>query len=388
MKKRTFVLLSFLGLSLAAFSLNAQEKIRTAHYEITVENGAKIAGELLAKEMELRFEVYNRLFRFDPETLAVPLRVRLFTDRVAYDDYVTARLGSSRTGAVYLHYHNAEKRELVFLRGLEEDRPILAHQAFVQFLRAFVPNPPTWIREGFAIYFNTLKFNPGDETLSYEENLAWLESVKDLSKTRPALQDIISADLEDGQKPRDFQIFSWAVVSFFLNNGRDDYFRTLVECFMSLSPAASVEENTRAVKAHINRWNNQETMEKDYLAYLEARKTFAELMEQGRGAYAAGDPMTAELAFMSAMDQKPSNYAPWYYLGLVLYDEKNYAMAEEYYKKSLEFGADEAFVFYALGLNSISAGRNDEAAVWLEKAAAADPGRYKTRAGDLIRRLK
>jgi hypothetical protein len=391
MKKKGFVFLS-LGLSclflVAAARLDGQEKVQTAHYEIVVENGARLAGNLLAKELELRFDVYNRLFRFDPSRLAGPLKVRLFTDQIGYDDYVTARLGTAKTGAVYLHYNNAERRELVIIRGREEDRVILAHQAFIQFLRAFVPNPPSWIREGFAIYFNTLKFNPQEETLGYEENLAWLEAVKKAPGNRPSLQAVIGADLEDSPEIPQLQIFSWAVVSFLLNNGRDDYFRTLTECFMTLSPTAPTRENALAVRRHITLWNDPDVMERDYLSYLEARKTFAELMEEGRGAYGAGDLLAAELAFMSALDQKPSHYAPWYYLGLILYDEENYAMAEEYYRKSLEFGANEALVSYALGLNAISAGRNDDAAAWLEKASAADPARYKTRAADLLRRLK
>jgi tetratricopeptide (TPR) repeat protein len=392
MKKKVFIFAAALALFFTVFApdarLDAQEKLRTAHYEIAVENRARLAGNLLAKEMELRFDVYNRLFRFDPAGLAAPLKVRLFTDQIDYDDYVTARLGTTKTGAVYLHYNNAERRELVILRGREEDRAILAHQAFVQFLRAFVPNPPSWIREGFAIYFNTLKFNPEEETLSYEENLAWLESVKKASKDKPSLLAVIGADLEDSPEIPRLQIFSWSVVSFFLNNGRDDYFRTLTECFRILSPAASARENALAVRKHITLWNDPDAMEKDYLSYMEARKTFAELMEEGRTAYGAGDLLAAELAFMSALDQKPSHYAPWYYLGLILYDEKNYPMAEEYYMKSLEFGADEALVSYALGLNAILAGRNDDAVVWLEKASAADPARYKTRAADLMRRLK
>jgi tetratricopeptide (TPR) repeat protein len=389
MKKQVFVLLSVAALSLTAFPLNAQDKVQTAHYEIAVENGAGIAAELLAKELELRFDVYNRLFRFDPSTLSVPLRVRLFTDETGYRDYAAARLGAPKSGAVYLHYANAGSRELVILRGKEEARPILAHQAFVQFLRAFVPNPPSWIREGFAIYFNTLEFDPGEEALRYEENLAWLESVKKAPEPRPSLLEVVSADLEGGpENLQEFQIFSWSVVSFLLNNGRDDYFRTLTECFMTLSPGASARENALAVRRHITLWNDPEAMQRDYLSYLEARKTFGELIEQGRASYAAGDPMTAELAFMGALDQKPSHYAPWYYLGLILYDEKNHPMAEEYYKKSLELGADEALVSYALGLNAISAGRGADAIVWLEKASAADPVRYKTRAADLIRRLR
>jgi tetratricopeptide (TPR) repeat protein len=388
MKKRIFIFAAALGLCVTAFSLGAQEMVRTAHYEIAVENGARLAGDLLAKELELRFDVYNRLFRFDPSALPLPLKVRLFTDQVGYNDYVAARLGTAQAGAVYLHYRSAERRELVILRGREEDRVILAHQAFIQFLRAFVPNPPSWVREGFAIYFNTLKFNPDEATLSYEENLAWLESVKKASNDRPSLRAVIAADLEGSPEIPQLQIFSWSVVSFFLNNGRDDYFRTLTECFMTLSPTAPVRENALAVQKHITLWNDPETMERDYRAYLEARKTFTELMEEGRVSYGAGDLLAAELAFMGALDQKPSHYAPWYYLGLILYDEKDHSMAEEYYRKSLEYGADEALVSYALGLNAVSAGRNGDAAVWLEKASEADPARYKTKAADLIRRLK
>jgi tetratricopeptide (TPR) repeat protein len=389
MKKRALILLSALGLSLGVFPLGAQDKVRTEHYEIAAENGAGPAADLLSKELELRFAVYNRLFRFDPAALAAPLKARVFADRAGYDGYVTARLGTAGAGAVYLHYSDAARRELVVFGDREENQAALAYQAFIQFLRAFVANPPSWIREGFAVYFSTLKFNPREEDLSYEENLAWLESVKNARAERPSLQAVISADLEENpERPQDLRIFSWSVVSFFLNNGRDDYFRTLTECFMTLSPSAPAKENALAVRDRINLWNDPRIMEEDYRSYLEARKTFAEFMEEGRRAYAAGETEAAEQAFMGALEQRPSHYAPWYYLGLLLYDQKDHSAAEAYYQKSLECGADQAFVSYALGLNAISAGRNGDAAVWLEKAAQEDPSRYKTRVADLMGRLK
>jgi tetratricopeptide (TPR) repeat protein len=383
MKKHTVFLFLFAAF---AVSLYAQETVRTAHYEIAVENNARTAVELLAKELELRFDVYNRLFRFDPETLSSPLRVRLFTDQPGYDAYVSSRLESTRPGAVYLHYNYAERRELVVLRGRQEESSILPQQAFVQVLRAFIPNPPSWIREGFAIYFSTLIFDPAEGKLSYEENLAWLEMVKNAGRYRPSVQAVINSDI-DGTSFSDHQIFAWSVVSFLLNNGRDDYFRTLTDCFMALSPAASVTENALAVQKRIKLWNDPDALEKDYRAYLEARKTFTELMEEGRGAYASGDPMEAELAFLGAMNQRPAHYAPWYYLGLLYYEEKNFRLAENYYLQSLQYGADEALVSYALGLNAFSAGRGDDAVIWLAKAAAADPARYKTKTADLLRRL-
>jgi hypothetical protein len=133
--------------------------LNIAHYALSAEAGAESSLPSLAKELGLRFEVYNSLFRFNPATLSSPMKVRVFADKDAYTSYVNARLGTTRPGAVYLHYSNSERRELVIHWGSPEEAYMLAHQAFIQFFRAFVPNPPTWMREGFAIYFNTLRFD-------------------------------------------------------------------------------------------------------------------------------------------------------------------------------------------------------------------------------------
>jgi tetratricopeptide (TPR) repeat protein len=372
----------------AGYAQSAEPAVlRTAHYEITAEGNARSAADVLGRELELRFDTFNRLFRFDPAQLAAPLKVRVFIDRGLYDGYVSARLGQTRAGAVYFHYNQAERRELVVLRGSPEEASMLPHQAFVQFLRGFISNPPAWMREGFAIYFSGLKFDPAAAALSYEENLSWLETVKALGKTAPPVKTILEADASVSSLPQNFQICSWALSSFFLNSGKGDYFRTLTDSFMVLSDGAAAVVNSDAVLRRMSRWTDFDVLERDYKSYLDSRKTFAELMDDGRGAYAARNPVTAEICFLSALEQRPRHYAPYYYLGLIYYEEKSYDMAEEYYRSSLEYGADEALVSYALGLNAASAGRNADAVSWLRKAAAADPARYQTRAEELIGRL-
>ncbi|GHU65777.1 hypothetical protein FACS189447_05350 [Spirochaetia bacterium] len=375
----------FLFLSLIVL-FPAFSQLLTSHYEIAVEEGAESAALSLSTELELRFDVYNRLFRFNPGALSSPLKVRVFVDKAAYDSYVTARVGQSRPGAVYLHYNQSERRELLVCRGSPEESSMLGHQAFTQFLRGFVANPPAWIREGFGIYFSGLKFDPAAGALTYEENLAFLEPVKNLGKSAPDLQAIMQAD--SGNVPANFQICSWALVSFFLNNGKEDYFRTLVESFLLLSPNATAFDNSQIVVNRMGLWIAPDAMAADYLSYLNARRTFTELMEDGRKAYNAHDAMTAELCFLGALDQKPTHYAPYYYLGLIYYEEKSYDMADEFYQSSLKYGADEALVSYALGVNAVSAGRNADAVTWLQRAASVDPGRYKTRTEELINRLK
>jgi tetratricopeptide (TPR) repeat protein len=387
-KKIVLVLAAACIAGTAGFAQSAEiPALKTAHYGIIAEGNAQGAANSLARELELRFDAFNRLFRFNAEDLAAPLQVRVFTDKGLYDGYVSARLGQTRAGAVYLHYNQAERRELAVLRGSAEEASMLPHQAFVQFLRGFVANPPAWMREGFAIYFSGLKYDPADGALSYEENLSWLETVKALGNNAPAVKTILEADASVPVLTENFQICSWALASFFLNSGRGEYFRSLTDSFMVLSDSAAAAANSNTVLRRLARWTDFDAMEKDYKSYLDSRRTFAELMDDGRGAYAAHDSVTAELCFLSALEQRPRQYAPYYYLGLIYYEEKSYDLAEEYYRLSLEYGADGALVSYALGLNAASAGRNADAVSWLRNAAAADPVRYGTRAEELIGRL-
>jgi tetratricopeptide (TPR) repeat protein len=354
--------------------------------------------DALDRELELRFGVYGRLFRFDPSAAAFPLKVRIFTEQNLYDAYVLERLGNPRPGAVYLHYGQKEKRELVIHRGSPEEKSMLPHQAFMQFLRAHIPNPPAWLREGFAVYFGALGFDPSGEggegggknrgTLLYEENLAWLETAKNLGEDAPSIKDLLEADAGEEAPTLDFKVASWALVSFFLAGGKEDYYRSLLESFMVLSPEASSADNGLAVTRRISLWTDFEAMERDYAAYIRSRKTFAEFIEEGRGAYAAGDNMNAELSFLGALNQKPAHHAPYYYLGLIYYRERNFDMAEEYYLSSLKYGAGEALVYYALGINAYSAGRGADAKSWLEKAAGANPEKYGARTEELLENLR
>jgi len=365
-------------------------------YDISADAGAESAVPGLKQELELRFDIYNRLFRFDPSLLSAPLKVKVFSDKDAYDRYVLERLGETKPGAIYLHYKEIDRRELVIHHGSPEEAAMLAPQSFLQYFRAFTANPPSWMREGFTIYFSSLSINPQGKP-DYEENLLWLESVKGLGAKLPSPKTLLQADVSEtppedpsgkqaGGAPEEFQISSWALVSFLLNGGQD-YFRDLTDSFMLLSPAASAADNSLAVMKRFSLWNDFDTMEKDFKAYLDSRKTYKELLDAGQKAYSQGDLMNAELSFMTARDQRPGEYAPYYYLGLLSYGEKDYDTAEQYYMSSLERGADEALVNYALGINAAAAGRTKDARNYLQRAATLDPAKYKTRAGELLNKL-
>jgi tetratricopeptide (TPR) repeat protein len=332
--------------------------------------------------METRFEVYNRLFRFDGNTLRAPLRVVAFESTEAFDRHVSAQLGRRREGAVYLHYQRPERRELVIHRGAQDGARLEAHQAFIQFLRAFLPNPPGWIRDGFAVYFSTLGFNDETGSLEYEENLAWLDTVKSWGREGPALESVLLADIQGSFD--NFVPASWALVSFLLNSGNIEYQRTLFESFMLLREELSAAENSRVIQERLNAWTNSAAFAQDYTRYFESRLTFAGLVDLGRASYQAGETVMAEMYFLQALELKSNHYAPYYYLGILAYEQKNWDLAEYYYRSALECGADRGLTTYALGLNALSAGRPAEARALLIQAAAIDPERYRAKVAELL----
>ncbi|MDR1470406.1 MAG: hypothetical protein LBT00_14075 [Spirochaetaceae bacterium] len=361
-------------------------EVRSLYFHVVSDSGSYDA-ETLLRELELRFEVYNRLFRFNAATLPNPLKVRSISNRAEYDRYVTERLGSTRDGAVYLHYQQAERRELIVNRGSADESRMVPHQAFIQYLRAFVSQPPTWMREGFAIYFNSLKFDKAARELRYEENLSWLETVKNLGANGPSLETVFLADLR-GQ-PEYFQPVSWALVSFFLNaGGNNEYFRTLTESFMLLSDQKSAGENAQSVLDRLLRWTNLDQMAVDYANYINSRRTFAELVDAGQQAYAVKDYVNATSYFQGAVYQKPTHYAPYYYLGLISYENHDFDNAEVYYRTALNYGADVALLNYALGVNAATANRAADAVNYLETAVATDPTRYREKAEAILVRLR
>jgi tetratricopeptide (TPR) repeat protein len=395
-------------LAVLLVSVSAQDRtssgmaqVSSEHYQVLADSGS-VDAALLSKELESRFALYNRIFHFNSQSVVFPLKVRAYKDKQAYDDYVSLRLNGTRAGAVYLHYNRADMRELVVHRGSPDEERMFPHQAFIQYLRAFIPYPPAWLREGFAIYFNTLTFDTGTNTMSsadlpgralaggelaYEENLAWLELVKGLGNKAPSLEAILRADIDGTPDPTEyFPSLAWSLVSFFMNAEKDYYYtRILFESFMVLSSSSSAVANSEAVLNHILSWTGLDTLTRDYKTYIDSRKTFAELLADGQQAYKNKDSSRAEAAFLSAHRQRTSHYAPYYYLGLLAYEAKNFEQAEQYYRSALQYGGGVGLVSYALGINAITAGRTAEAKAFLEQAAAEPE--YKERAQALIARL-
>jgi hypothetical protein len=385
--------LSALVLVIAVAALSAaQEPAR--HYRIIAADGADTAA--LTAELEQRFAAWNRLFRFDPARLPAPLTVRLFTDPGLYAAYTAGRAGETeRTApAVYLHFADPAERELAVLA--DAGNTALPYQSFVQFFRAFVPNPPPWMLRGFAAYFSGLCWNAAAKKLEYQENLAWRTEARRILENEPqSVEAVLQAAAAQSTTritavPENMEALSWALASFFLSNIDAEYFRALTDSFMLLEPDASAQANEAAVFLRLSLFTDTNALRIEAAAYMAALKTADELIANGIAALTAKDYAAAQALFEKAREQKPSSPAPYYYLGFAAYERKEYQTAEARYAEALERGADWALIQYARGMCAAARGNLAEARKVLEETAAGTEGgeRYRTLARELLARMR
>ena len=359
---------------------------QSRHYAIFASPGVSDPQALwLAGQMERRFFDYNEVLHFDPDSLESPLNVRVFARQEDYRNFVEP-LAAGRDfdeKAAYLHFEDRQKRVLaVCLEPASPDSEYLSFQAFQQFLRAFVSNPPVWIRDGFATYFANLSYEPGK---MYAPNQVWQDAVLD---TQPLPSpDVIMRTLNPGETAN-FQAQACSLVWFMRDYGYDDYRRNLTDSFVLLSRDATLEENTEAVADRIETWNSPEKIAGRYGNYFAPYGTFSGCMLEGKAAYSNGLIPEARYAFMRAMSRRPKHYAPYYNLGLLAFEEGESGDADYYYRKAMNFGADEATVLYAMVLNAAADGRTYWALMLLQQAAALDPERFGEKARIMENRLR
>jgi tetratricopeptide (TPR) repeat protein len=181
---------------------------------------------------------------------------------------------------------------------------------------------------------------------------------------------------------------AWGMVSFLLNSGDRDVNRIMWDAMNALEPTASMLQNARAVEREAVRWVGQERLVEGFLTYLDERRSFRGLVEDGMRLYEEGQTEAAEEAFVKAVNLREDNYVPYYYLGLLNYDRENYSLADFYYRQALDRGAEEALTYYALGVNAYADNRFEQATGYLERTIELAPGAYGEQAEQLISRME
>lgn len=373
---------------------------QTSTYEVETENYLIVSeiseahAQELGDRMEAMLALYNQQFRFPIDELEVPLRVRIFATRARYDSYLRRLVDETRDGYVYLHYRDLAKSELVgYFTDDDSLNQSMIHQSFVQFMRAFIPHPPLWLREGFAVYYEASEYDPEFGAAIYRENLAWLDTLKTIlageSMATPlSLDEMLTMDVDGARSMIDsFYPQAWGMVSFLLHDEASENNRILWDSLSALREDADLQENIDNVYRAAFRWVDQNALVEDFVGYVDGRRSFRGWITFGVEQYEAGNHDESERAFVQALQLRADNYIPYYYLGLINYERQNYGLADFYYQQALDQGAETAITLYALGVNAYADNRFEDAIAYLEETVNTDPA-FRERAEDLLIRIR
>jgi tetratricopeptide (TPR) repeat protein len=363
------------------------------HYQVFSDLSAA-QSEAVARQMEAALDLYNRLFHFDLTALPARLRVRIFNAKSDYDAYLLETIAAERRDFVFISYSRSERSEMV---GFSQDAPdfqaSLLHYGFIQYLNAFIPDPPLWIEEGMAAYLEAAEYRTDEALFVWQANLSWLAPLQDIlgQEASPGGLDIprlIRLDKPTAEANiSTFYPLSWGLVHFLMSSQEKRFNRIIWDSISALRNDGSLEENSNQVAREAFGWVGEEELEKQFRMYILSLKDFNTLIDEGSKAYSQGRSLDAELSFQEALRLRGDHFLPYYYLGLISYDRGDYPEAETYYRQAQSRDIDAGLIFYALGVNAFAAARYEEAAAFLNQARELNPLLYGEKTDTLLKRI-
>jgi tetratricopeptide (TPR) repeat protein len=261
-------------------------------------------------------------------------------------------------------------------------------------VKAFVANPPVWLREGVAAYLDASQYDSKTDTLVVKPNFLWLSSLKSILKGEGAAKLIPFSDLllltrEAAEQSLDvFYPEAWGLVSFLLGSPDKSINRIFWDTLSALSPSATLDDNSQSVRKKAFSWTGDQGFAKEFSAYIQGLKTAQELIKDGVDLYAKGDLDQSEKSFTASLALEPASNVAYYYLGLIAYARKDYTKADAMYLKASELGVSGALVDYALGVNAFAGGNLADASKYLAKSKDADPTAYGDKVDALVKRIE
>jgi len=396
--KRICVLVLLVVCGLAA----AEQQFTFGHYSFVCPDGQDPAQvERAARSFNAVRARFAEVFHFDPATDRAPSRVVILADKASFDAYLRERIGETRGDFIFLKYARPESSELViFNQSASAASPVpyagpaLMRQLFLQYLYAHVSEPPLWMRDGFQAYFEGFAFDPATGEVRDEGGDPWLETAKNLraDASRALAVDAILSAVTGSWESARFYPHAWAFVAFLMRSENPAYQRFLWETCAVLEGsgpynAESQQGNTDLVKGRFLRFIDAAKADADLTRWLQGQRTFAELLQDGVGAYNAGRYPEARSLLERALAVQGRDPMVNYYLGLVAYAEKDYRKADGHYLRARELGAEVSTVNWALGLNAYADKRYGEARGYLEAARSTNPARYGEKADALLKSM-
>lgn len=214
---------------------------KSKHYEVVSDIDARTCGEACQLLEQSYLSLKNRFAKIKDGKKIQRFKVFLFAGEGGYQDYCEAILGSAKPHTAGL-YSPVLKQLLIWNLPRREDMDrTIRHEGFHQYLDRLMANPPTWLNEGTAEYWETAKREKSTITGGQvrKDHIATLIRSR---KALPNLKDFAYGNRSDfyaNAQQRYAQ--AWALVHFLRESNRDN-----LKCYEKLWQGLSTVGSTRA----------------------------------------------------------------------------------------------------------------------------------------------
>ncbi len=357
----------------AAFLLPAQSpgsefiEYTSEHFLIRVESNITTARNI-SLQLEAMYTFFNQYFRFPEKSSGLPLKVTILNSKPEFDAYLRPIIQRQYNGYVYLHYGVESRNELVgFVSNLQEVTVSLVQQAFQQYLKHHIKNPPLWISEGFGGYIRDAQFDAQTQQINFVEKSETAESIQisldeNVNYSLLPMNTVLSMTRESlAANNTSFYTTIWALFSYLLNDAPPHHSRILWDSIAYLSSSASAADNLNKLGERVYSWIDYSSLDRNILAYVQNYETPYTLLGKGQSLMQENKYAEAEEIFKRVTEIQPSGVGGYYYLGYANYHQGKYDSAIVFYEQAQTYGLDANLGNLAIALAYHSMGDTDRA---------------------------
>lgn len=366
---------------------------QSAHYEVKADSSLDATTvEALVYEFEANYTLFSEIFTSATQKPENLLNVKIFKDKESFDKALSSENIYNRSNYIYLYYDDPAKNVLMIypIENENEERAQLARHGFFSYIFDSLPTLPTWIREGLALYYESLIYNEAGEAI-VPLNRLYMDDLKSAAKDSPiTLKALMSLDDKDGQfEKNSFErnlLYSWGIVNFLMFSDNESYRQVVPLAISQTSAEKTQQENGQAVVSFIS--SSYPNLQADFDNFLNTEMGYVELVNVMREAYGEKDYAKAGSYAENAKQAEPEAYVPEYYLGLVAFQNDDYTAARMHYTQALSLGAPEALINFAMGYLSYYGEKDyQQAADYFQRAKTEDPVRFGQKVDLIMKNL-
>lgn len=367
---------------------------QSAHYE--VEADASLSGtdvEAMVHELEANYTLFSEMFTSAAQRPEGLLHVKIYADKESFNQALAGQRVYNRNNYIYLYYNDPAQNVLMIypIENENEERAQLARHSFFSYAFDSIPTLPAWLREGLALYYESLIYEEEGKAIVPYNHLYMDDLKKAVSEGPLNLKDLMLLTDEGGQfEKNQFEknlLYSWGIVNYFMFSDNEGD-RSIIEQAVALATKENTQEqNSQTIMDFL--FSRNPGLETDFTNFLDSQMGYVEMLDAMRTAYAEKEFDRAKNYAESAAQAHPEAYVPVYYLGLIAFENKDYEMAKEQYNKALDLGAPKALIDFVLGYVYYYGDQNySEATAAFQRAKAEDATRYGQKVDMLLKNLQ